>query len=89
MPQDPLAELLQHISHGPPRTLAELAGVLDVSPDLIEMMLADLERGGYLVALEAACEGGCTRCAHSGHCGLRFAGKLWTLTEKGSRRLTG
>lgn len=89
MPQDLLAELLHHISHGPPRTVADLADVLDVSPDLVEMMLADLERVGYLVTLESACEGGCARCAQSSHCGLRFAGKLWTLTEKGSRRLAG
>jgi hypothetical protein len=87
MPQDALTDLLRKIAQGPPRTFVELAQALEISPDLLGMMLADLRRAGYLVTLETACEGGCAKCAQQERCGLHFAGRLWALTAKGSQRL--
>ena len=72
--------LLDIISEESLATPALLARRLDVSQALVEMMLADLERAGYLRAV--ADDG--TRCAG---CGLQPtcktpAPRLWVRTSK-------
>lgn len=61
-------------------TPAILAQKLNVSPDLVELILADLERNGYIRAIVddgAHCAG----CGLRGHCSTP-APRLWMRTEK-------
>jgi hypothetical protein len=82
----PLDDLLQRLADGRPRTLAGLAADLGVTQDLLEQMLLDLERGGYLRSLNASCGGGCRHCSHQAICRVTHGGRIWALTERGMRR---
>jgi Mn-dependent DtxR family transcriptional regulator len=56
-----MQELLDIVSEENPATPVTLARRLNVSQGLVEMMLADLERAGYLQAVTSDC-GSCTGC---------------------------
>jgi len=85
MHDSPLQSLLSRLSDGKLRTKLELAEDLDTSPDLIDQMLIDLRRAGYIEPVEQSCSEKCAHCAQSGGCSLSFAGKIWRLTERGDR----
>jgi hypothetical protein len=69
--------------------LPELARQLGVSEALLEPMIQDLVRRGYLAPVEAGCErGACRLCPQRGGCSLPPAARLWALTKRG-RQLTG
>ncbi|MBM3190612.1 MAG: hypothetical protein FJZ90_18085 [Chloroflexi bacterium] len=80
-----LDDLLRNLIDDEIHTLDELSHEMDISPGLLEQMLQDLERGGYLRAVESSCEGRCTDCPQRAACALSFGGRLWTVTEKGYR----
>ena len=77
-----LEKLLDLVGEGGLHSYDELAGRLGVSRGLVEAMIQDLVRLGYLrPAIEAcasspACRAGCGL----GSCST---GPLWTLTDKG------
>lgn len=83
--------LLLLIGRGGIQRPRDLAAELDTTPALVEGMLADLERMGYLASVSdqcgpAAC-GGCGK-ACAGPLGMIVqGGKLWALTAKGARLL--
>jgi hypothetical protein len=85
-----LERLLSMLAEGGIRTPAELAGQLGVSEGLVEQMLADLSRLGYLqpvngVSCAALTNGGsrsCAACPLSGGCAAsRPGGQVWALTR--------
>ena len=55
MKDSPLQLLLERLAEGPVHTPTELAQFLGVGPALLEQMLLDLERAGYLKTLKMSC----------------------------------
>jgi hypothetical protein len=85
-----LTTILQKMAASAVLNQADLAKQMEISEDLLERMLEDLARKGYLTSSTAGDEnrrscGGCSACkscsaCSSGHHQL-FTG--WTLTAKG------
>jgi len=51
---------------------------------LVEVMLEDLGRMGYLKRVDGACGGGCNGCSLAGLCAAEASGQVWTLIQKNS-----
>ena len=79
-----LEKLLELVGEGGIHSYDELAARLGVSRPLVEAMIQDLVRLGYLRPAIDAC-GGSPACRAG--CGLNgcSTGPLWTLTERGVR----
>jgi len=77
-----LEELLKSVADGGIHSLRDLAGQLGVSPEMVEAMLDDLTRRGYLRVLGNGCDGQCATCPLGG-CAVAGSNRLWSLTEKG------
>ena len=78
-----LNRLLELLRSGGTRRVADLAGELDTTPELVEVMLEDLCRMGYLKRVGGACDGKCAACPMAGLCAAGGDEQLWALTEKG------
>ena len=63
-----LARLLALVADGRLHTAAELAASLGVSTELVEAMLAELQRHGDLAPAPPSCHAGCSSCPMSGAC---------------------
>ena len=96
-----LDRLLNLLTTGGVRTPAELAARLDVTESMLDQLLADLSRMGYLRPVHSlTCHtssnghnppkgylGGCTDCTLSGICATdRPGGRVWMLTDKAYRQ---
>lgn len=79
-----IEQLLTIVAEGGIHSYDELAQRLSISQPLLEAMLEDLSRLGYLSTVQDGCEGHCTGCSMSG-CSVVGRGRLWTLTNKGTR----
>jgi hypothetical protein len=79
-----LEQLLQLVARGGAHSYEDLIEYLSTSQPLLEMMLEDLVRLGYLRAVDGGCEGNCAGCSVGG-CSVTGPGRLWTLTDKGVR----
>lgn len=77
-----LEELLKRIATGGIHSYAQLAREMDISPDLLQQMLEDLGRMGYLRRVENACEEACSHCENRATCAIHGPSEIWTLTEK-------
>jgi len=84
-----LNRLLALLRAGGTHRVSDLARELDTTPELIEVMLEDLGRMGYLKRLGTECVEKCTSCPIARMAdirGLCTAGEggqqVWTLTEK-------
>ena len=77
-----LERLLSLLGQGGVHSYADLARQLDVSEELLEQMLQDLVRMGYLRPLADGCEAQCTSCPLEGTCAIGGPTRVWTLTEK-------
>ena len=82
-----LERVLQAIADGGIHTPTELAQELQVSEALLEAMVDELARLGYLRAVEIACSGKCNHCQMSASCSIVGRGRVWVLTDAG-RRMT-
>ena len=83
-----LMDLLALIGRGGVQRPADLAAELGVSRDLLEGMLADLARMGYLRLVESACNlAACSHCASGCSVPAGQNGRTWALTDKGTRVL--
>jgi len=82
---DMLDKLLQTLGRGGVQVLDDLSQQLGITRPLLEAMISDLERMGYLKKVEQACNQHCTGCASSNLCALVGSSHVWTLTEKGQR----
>jgi len=88
-----LSRLLELLRSGGTYRLADLARELDTTPALVEAMMEDLARMGYVRRLDARCEGACRECPVAGLCAAGTPsrspdsgeGRAWVLTEKGER----
>lgn len=67
-------------------TTAEMARHLGVGEGLLEKMLEDATRMGYLSALESDCMNArCSTCHSKATCQSGSTRRVWSLTEKGKR----
>lgn len=80
-----IEELLKLLASGKTYTLTTLAEMLDISEGLLEQMLTDLERAGYVAAADMGCAGHCAGCPSAGLCALLHGKRIWGLTDKGRR----
>ena len=81
-----LKRLLQLVSEGGVHSYATLAGQLGVSKGLLEQMLQDLARMGYIAPLGGACDTSqCHHCPLGGSCATDTRGNVWVLTAKGAQ----
>ena len=81
-----LNRLLELLGAGGTHRVADLARELETTPALVEAMLEDLCRMGYLNKVEGECAGSCGGCPMAGLCAAGSNRQLWALTEKGKRR---
>ena len=80
-----LEQLLEILAGGELATVQDLASRLSVSVELVEQMLQDLERGGYLVAVTGDCDRSCAGCTQVGLCAIMGSKRVWRVTDKGQR----
>jgi len=77
--------LLELLRAGGTRRVADLARELETTPALVEAMLEDLARMGYLKRVGGECADKCTACSLAGLCTAGKSGQVWTLAEKGNQ----
>lgn len=66
------------------RAIHELAARLDVNGELVETMIEQLVRLGYLQATAPACtSAACRSCCRAESCSAQPRARLWSVTEKG------
>lgn len=80
-----LFQLLRVVHSMRTHSLKELARQLDVSQELVESMIEELARLGYLRPLAAKCSDECSHCPAGGMCAIGGMGRVWALTESGRR----
>jgi primosomal protein N' len=85
MDADPLAVLLRELASGRPLSLDDLARAADAPPDLLEQMLLDLERAGYVRRVDCAQANHCADCPSAAACVDHTGGRIWAVTDKGFR----
>jgi DNA-binding Lrp family transcriptional regulator len=82
-----LNELLDLLREGGTRRIADLARELDTTPELVETMLEDLARMGYVRHVAYQCSERCSTCSMSQMCAAGGPspeggnGRIWTLAE--------
>ncbi len=84
-----LEELLRQLVSEEILTLEDLARRMSVSEPLLQQMLQDLARGGYIEAVGATCDTGCSSCDEHEVCALVQGRRIWRLTDKGFRLARG
>jgi predicted ArsR family transcriptional regulator len=77
-----LNRLLDTLQAGGTHRVADLARELDTTSELVEAMLEDLARMGYLKRVGGECAGRCGNCPMAGLCAAGSSGQLWSLVEK-------
>ena len=81
-----LSQVLKIASAGGIHSLQDLAHRLDVTEPLVETMLEDLERLGYLRRVNATCTGRCQGCQVQSVCAISAGRQVWSLTQAGLRK---
>lgn len=76
-----LNRLLELLRTGGTHRVVTLARELETTPELVEAMLEDLGRMGYLKPVGGECSGGCAACPMAGLCAAGDGGRVWTLTD--------
>jgi predicted ArsR family transcriptional regulator len=77
-----LNRLLEILRAGGTHRVADLARELDTTSELVEVMLDDLARMGYLKRVSGECSDGCGTCPMARLCAAGSSGQLWSLVEK-------
>jgi len=76
-----LEKLLHEIRSAEIIQPSELAVRLDTSPLMIQMMLEDLERRGFLTQIQSSCSSTCGSCSLNSSCSSNNGqrGRVWKL----------
>ena len=82
-----LETLLRIVASKGTECSAELARRLGVSHALMENMLEELTRQGYLRAVVEGCSTPCERCPLHTACRFQRQARIWTLTPRGESLL--
>jgi len=83
-----LNRLLSLLEEGGTRRVSDLAEELGTTPELVEVMLEDLTRMGYVKPVTSQCPDKCATCPMADACaagapsGDGGAGRVWVLTER-------
>jgi len=77
-----LNRLLDILRAGGTHRVADLARELYTTSELVEAMLEDLVRMGYLKRVGGVCAESCGNCPMVGLCAAGSSGQLWALVEK-------
>ena len=80
-----LEKLLRIMATGGVHSYKELARRLEIAEALLDTMLADLVRMGYLRLTHESCCASCEYCPMGDACAVGHAGRVWVLTEAGQR----
>ena len=80
-----LRQVLRIVAQGGIHTRRELAQRLDVSEELLEQMIDELVRIGYLKPVAGDCHHRCAGCPFATQCAIGGVSGIWALTEKGLR----
>ena len=81
-----LMRLLSLVAEGGVHSYATLTRQLGVSRGLMEQMLQDLARMGYVAPVGSACDTSqCHHCPLGGSWATDTQGNVWVLTAKGSQ----
>ena len=80
-----LLGLLRMVASGDVHSFCELAQQLGVSEKLVEAMVGELTRMGYLKPADVGCNGDCSHCPMGGSCAVGSLGRVWVLTKNGHR----
>jgi predicted ArsR family transcriptional regulator len=75
-----LEKLLERISKGGSYSAQSLSRELGVSKELVEAMLSDLCRAGYLQRVDGCSENQCAGCGTASACHPK--GKVWLLGRR-------
>ncbi len=79
-----LKRLLQLMAEGGAHSYVILSDQLRVSTALLEHMLQDLARMGYIAPVGGACDTSqCRHCPLGSSCATDSRGNVWVMTEKG------
>lgn len=84
-----LGRVLDKLREGGTHTVEGLARELGTTPALVEAVLEDLARRGYLKPLAGSCSGQCRSCPIGGGCTVAGAARGWTLTTAADQRSRG
>jgi len=82
-----LNKLLDLLREGGTRRIADLAQELGTTPELVEAMLEDLARMGYVKHVASQCSEKCSTCPMAEMCAAGGPsregdnGRIWTLAE--------
>ena len=82
-----LFELLEMLRSGGTHTIKDMARQLDVSEMLVQSMINELVRLGYLKLAAQTCPGSCEGCPMVSCCAIGSKGRLWTLTDVGRKAM--
>jgi DNA-binding IscR family transcriptional regulator len=82
-----LNQLLELLRAGGTRRVADLARELDTTSELVEVMLEDLCRMGYLKQVGGKCGGKCAACPMAGMCAAGSQGQLWAFVTADSEEV--
>lgn len=77
-----LNRLLELLRAGGTHRVSDLAHELETTHELVEAMLENLTRMGYLKQVKGGCTETCVSCPLAGICTAEEGGQVWTLTEK-------
>ena len=80
-----LEQLMQQIQEGGTTSLTVLARQLKVSEALVEQMLSELVRLGYLRQLESCSGKACTGCPQNASCSTHRQVQTWAVVKEIAR----
>lgn len=78
-----LEQVLGLVAEGGVHSYQELRQRLSLSQPMLEALLEELARLGYLRPVDGRCAGQCAGCP-IGRCSVSGPGRLWSLTDKGA-----
>ena len=76
-----LEKLIHRLQDPHTRSLNDLAHALDTTTTMIETMLEDLERMGYVRQVKG-CDQGCHNCQMKNACTPASAARIWSVVGK-------
>jgi len=77
--------LLKLLAEGDIHNIPQLARTLEVSEEIVRMIMADFTRQGFLQTVNSNCDLQCKSCPIRKTCTPRKTPKIWVVTEKGYR----
>lgn len=80
-----LDAILKLAAQGRLLSVAEVARELAIGPEAAESLFLELERRGYLKAVNSTCGTPCGDCPAKDGCRFLRAPRLWVFTEKGQQ----